>query len=98
MKKSLWGYRGEDDVPFLKITLTEPRTVPKIRDESIHNLSHVRRSLTISISARIFDRGECNYQNLFEGEIPTYESNMAFNLRFMIDTKASTIVSTVKYT
>ena len=33
MKKSLWGYRGEDDVPFLKITLAEPRSVPKIRDK-----------------------------------------------------------------
>ncbi|KJA15253.1 hypothetical protein HYPSUDRAFT_172822 [Hypholoma sublateritium FD-334 SS-4] len=67
MKKSLWGYRGEDNVPFLKIILSEPRSVPKIRG--------------------MFDRGECNYQGLFDGEIPTFESNMVFTLRFMIDTK-----------
>lgn len=40
-----------------------------------------------NLSARMFDRGECNYQGLFDGEIPTFESNMVFTLRFMIDTK-----------
>ncbi|KAF5316080.1 hypothetical protein D9619_006143 [Psilocybe cf. subviscida] len=53
-KKSLWAYKGDVDVPFLKITLTDPRSVPK---------------------------------GLFEGPVDTYESNIAFQLRFMIDTK-----------
>ncbi|KAF9477762.1 hypothetical protein BDN70DRAFT_880775 [Pholiota conissans] len=65
--KSIWGYLGEDNVPFLRLTLTDPKSVPKIRG--------------------IFDRGECDFQDLFEGIIPTYESNIVFILRFMIDTK-----------
>ena len=27
------GYRGDDGVPFLKFTLTDPKSVPKVRDE-----------------------------------------------------------------
>ncbi|KAF8972660.1 ribonuclease H-like domain-containing protein [Flammula alnicola] len=75
-KKSLWGYRGEEWLPFLKLTLTDPKSVPKIRDE-----------LTMAVSLRIFDRGECDFQGLFDGVIPTFESNIVFTLRFMIDTK-----------
>ncbi len=39
------------------------------------------------IFLRIFDQGQCNFQNLFDGPISTYESNIVFVLRFMIDTK-----------
>ncbi|KAF4610971.1 hypothetical protein D9613_006736 [Agrocybe pediades] len=68
-KKSLWGYRGDDNTPFLKLTLTDPRSVPKIRDKfSIHT-------------------GECDFRGLFDGVVLTYESNIVFTLRFMIDTK-----------
>lgn len=35
---------------------------------------------------RIFERGECVYQG-FDGITLTFESNMPFILRFMIDTK-----------
>ncbi|KAG8744183.1 DNA-directed DNA polymerase delta [Ceratobasidium sp. 414] len=65
-RRSLWSYRlnarGADETsPFLKITLADPRSLPK--------------------------RGECSYQNLFPGPVITYESNIAYELRFMIDTK-----------
>ncbi|KAG9119515.1 DNA-directed DNA polymerase delta, partial [Ceratobasidium sp. 392] len=36
--------------------------------------------------SRLFDRGECDYQDLFPGSVVTYESNIAYELRFMIDT------------
>ncbi|KAG8882581.1 DNA-directed DNA polymerase delta [Tulasnella sp. 331] len=49
-KRSLWGYRGEDMVLFLKIT-----------------------------------RGECDFRDLFPEPITTYESNIAYTLRFMVD-------------
>ncbi|KAG5342462.1 DNA polymerase delta catalytic subunit [Termitomyces sp. T112] len=32
-KRSLWGYRGDDWIPFLKITISDPRSLPKVRDE-----------------------------------------------------------------
>jgi len=32
-KKNLWGYHGDDWIPFLKITLTDPKSVPKVRDK-----------------------------------------------------------------
>ncbi|PAV20072.1 delta DNA polymerase [Pyrrhoderma noxium] len=57
MKKSLWGYRGDDEVP----------------------LTH--------LSLRIFEKGQCSFRGLFDGEVPTFESNVPFSLRFMIDTK-----------
>ncbi|KAF8726461.1 hypothetical protein AX14_007849 [Amanita brunnescens Koide BX004] len=35
----------------------------------------------------LFEGGECSFQNLFDGIMPTFESNVAYPLRFMIDTK-----------
>ena len=49
------------------------------------------------VPARLFDRGECSYEGLFDGEIPTYESNIVFTLRFMIDTKVRKLLWTAKY-
>ncbi|KDQ61581.1 hypothetical protein JAAARDRAFT_31037 [Jaapia argillacea MUCL 33604] len=66
-KRSLWGYRGDDWVLFLKITVVDPKTLPKVRG--------------------IFERGECNFRDLFPGVVATYESNIVFTLRYMIDTK-----------
>nr|GAT42941.1 predicted protein [Mycena chlorophos] len=62
MRRSLWGYRGDDYVPFLKLTVANPKALPK--------------------------RNECRYQ-YFQQDIPiaTFESNIAYTLRFMIDTK-----------
>ncbi|TFK39414.1 DNA polymerase family B-domain-containing protein [Crucibulum laeve] len=68
-KRSLLGYRGDDWVPFLKLIITEPKSVPKVRG--------------------VFDRGECNFQNLFNDIVPTFESNIVFVLRFMIDTNVA---------
>ncbi|KAG7443660.1 uncharacterized protein BT62DRAFT_988235 [Guyanagaster necrorhizus] len=70
-RRSLWGYRGDDQVPFLKITITEPRSLPKVRG--------------------LFEKNSVDFNGLFvrkDGEaIPTFESNVAYTLRFMIDTK-----------
>lgn len=38
---------------------------------------------------RLFERGEWNFRGLFKEETPTYESNVPFTLRFMIDTKVN---------
>lgn len=32
-RRSLWGYRGDDWIPFMKIVISEPRNLPKIRDK-----------------------------------------------------------------
>ena len=39
--------------------------------------------------ARAFERGQVDFNGLFPAEIMTYESNIAYTLRFMIDTKVS---------
>ena len=39
---------------------------------------------------RLFEKGEVGYENMFAGEMQTYESNMPYILRFMIDTNVST--------
>ncbi|PCH44386.1 delta DNA polymerase [Wolfiporia cocos MD-104 SS10] len=66
-KRSLWGYRGDDWIIFLKITLADQRSLPKIRG--------------------LFERAECHFRDMFSDQVPTYESNIAYTLRFMIDTK-----------
>jgi DNA polymerase delta subunit 1 len=38
---------------------------------------------------RAFERGQIDFNGLFPPEIMTYESNIAYTLRFMIDTKVS---------
>jgi DNA polymerase delta subunit 1 len=37
--------------------------------------------------SRAFERGQIDFNGLFPPEILTYESNIAYTLRFMIDTK-----------
>ena len=54
-------------VPFIKITCSDPKTLPRVRGA--------------------FERGQINFMDMFPSEIMTYESNIAFTLRFMIDTK-----------
>ncbi|KAH9940939.1 DNA polymerase family B-domain-containing protein [Epithele typhae] len=63
-KRSLWGYRGDDWVSFIKITLSDQRSLPRVRD-----------------------MGQCAYKEFFMHEVATFESNIAYTLRFMIDTR-----------
>ena len=34
-KRSLWEYIGDDWVMFIKITVADPRSLPKVRDECL---------------------------------------------------------------
>lgn len=43
--------------------------------------------------ARIFDRGEFAFREMFNGPILSYESNIAYALRFMIDKKVSFVLA-----
>ncbi|WRT63862.1 uncharacterized protein IL334_000787 [Kwoniella shivajii] len=63
-RRSLWGYRGDESVPFIKITCADPKNISKVKDE-----------------------GQIDFNGLFDTELLTYESNIAYSLRFMIDTK-----------
>ncbi|KAJ7718487.1 DNA polymerase family B-domain-containing protein [Mycena maculata] len=67
-KRSLMQYRGDDWIPFIKLTILDPKSLPKVRGA--------------------FERNECRYQ-FFSTEKPiaTFESNLPFILRFMIDKK-----------
>ena len=35
-KRSLLGYKGDDWYPFIKITTSDPKSVPKVRDKYFH--------------------------------------------------------------
>ncbi|KAH7890713.1 DNA polymerase family B-domain-containing protein [Phlebopus sp. FC_14] len=59
-KRSLWGYRGDDWVPFMKLIISDPKSLPKIRDKEFFPLGQ---------------------------PYSTFESNIEYILRFMIDTK-----------
>ena len=41
--------------------------------------------LTLPGYPRVFEKGECSFQDLFGGIVPTFESNIVYPLRFMID-------------
>jgi hypothetical protein len=43
-------------------------------------------------SLRLFERGEISFRELFPGPVTTFESNIAYELRFMIDTKVSELL------
>ena len=65
---SLWGYKGEKQSPFIKITTSDLKVYPKVRGA--------------------FERGEVNFKTYFDGStVMTFESNIAYTLRFMIDKK-----------
>lgn len=71
MKRSLWGYRGDDIFAFLKITLTDQKFVSRTKTA--------------------FERGEVNFRSMFSEAPMTFESNIPYTLRFMIDHKVSAI-------
>lgn len=86
-KKSLMHYMGDTTVPFLRITLSDQRSLPKIRDKLIiHSPAHFNLLVPL---LRLFDRGEVRYKDFFQDSVNTYESNIAYTLRFMIDAKVS---------
>ena len=65
-RRSLWGYKGDTVSPFIKITVSDLKSYPKVRG--------------------VFERGEVTWKNLFDGtSLLTYESNIAYTMRFMID-------------
>lgn len=65
-KKNLWGYRGDDDVVFIKITCPDQKAIPKVKGA--------------------FERGQVDWEGFSQKEVLTFESNIQYTLRFMIDT------------
>ena len=52
------------------------------------SLFEASRASSPYLSTRVFERDQCSYQDLFSaGGTMTFESNIAYTLRFMIDTK-----------
>ncbi|KAJ9113714.1 DNA-directed DNA polymerase delta [Naganishia adeliensis] len=66
-KKNLWGYRGDDDVVFIKITCPDQKAIPKVKGA--------------------FERGQVDWEGFAGKEILTFESNIQYTLRFMVDTR-----------
>lgn len=44
----------------------------------------------------IFEQGELQFLDMFDGQVLTFESNIQFLLRFMIDTNVSPTISGLK--
>ncbi|KAL0953498.1 hypothetical protein HGRIS_004725 [Hohenbuehelia grisea] len=66
-KRSLMSYTGDSWVTFIKLTISDPKSLPKVRGS--------------------FEKGEIQCDGAFPAGYPTFESNIAYTLRFMIDTK-----------
>ncbi|KAJ2962042.1 hypothetical protein NQZ79_g2805 [Umbelopsis isabellina] len=68
LKQSIYGYHGQAKSPFIKITVNEPKMVPR-----------ARAKFETGLSIAGFDKPVMSDM--------TYESNLAYLLRFMIDCK-----------
>jgi hypothetical protein len=55
-------------------------------------------TLVLTKHPGLFERGECTWNDLFTGIVPTFESNIAYTLRFMIDTKVCLVCRAVSIT
>lgn len=81
-------FQGEFSILFLKITVTDQKSLPKIRDKSCNlDVQSVPSYLPPISFLRLFERGEFHFNGLFGAETQTFESNIGYTLRFMIDTK-----------
>lgn len=65
MKENLYGFRGNQKSPFIRITCADQKRMVRVRGH--------------------FERGEFSFDNFFTGPQMTFESNIAYELRFMID-------------
>ena len=78
MKENILKYQGNQKSPYLKITVTDPDVINRVRS--------------------LVQRGDANYKQLWprrEDGILTFD-NIAYVLRFMIDTGVSASVSDSK--
>lgn len=73
-KKNLYGYQGPDDQWYIKITVTEPRHISKLR-------TGLEKSISAYNYKGLWPAGE-------DGGIMTFD-NIQYVLRFMIDTGVS---------
>jgi len=71
----------------LSISSGSLRSMQGIYLKSEISAYQTRRVAPPYLPARVFERAQCSYQELFGAVVPTFESNIAYTLRFMIDTK-----------
>ncbi|EGG04342.1 uncharacterized protein MELLADRAFT_53062 [Melampsora larici-populina 98AG31] len=83
-KLSLWGYTGDTKSPFLKISLTDFKHMGRVRRTCTTALLTFCSRELFEIGA--FERGEVNFRDKFQ-PCTTFESNISYTLRFMIDKK-----------
>lgn len=70
MKQNLYGYRGDQKSPFIKVTVYDPRDIYKVKNK-------IENGVTVPGLDRL-----CKSET-------TFESNLSYLLRFMIDCKVS---------
>lgn len=69
MKRSLMNYRGDTNVPFIKITVQDQRNLPKARDKFLSWLFFVAESL-ISLDVHASSRGKHSNFGTFRSDRP----------------------------
>lgn len=86
-KHPLLNYRGDKTVWFLKLTIQDQRSLPKARDK-FQISAYSQRGPDFVLPLRLFEseRDPFRFRDFVFGDA-TYESNIPFTLRFMIDTK-----------
>ncbi|KAF3171679.1 DNA-directed DNA polymerase delta [Orbilia oligospora] len=73
MRENLYGFQGNQKSPYIKITVTDPKHIPKVRR---------------FLESRESDSNYDGMWNGVEGGIMTFD-NIQYIMRFMVDTKMS---------
>ncbi|KAI0255835.1 DNA polymerase family B-domain-containing protein, partial [Lactifluus subvellereus] len=94
------GFENEDIYPFMSelnslvgsvtnIEFVQKRSLWGFRGDEYSTFMKitVTEPRVVPLFPRVFERGETNFRNLFSGPVTTYESNIPFVLRCMIDVK-----------
>jgi DNA polymerase delta subunit 1 len=74
MRESLYGFQGNQQSPYLKITVTDPKFISRVR--------------RLFEDKNPKGNWRCMWRGSRDGVIQTFD-NIQYVLRFMIDTKAS---------
>jgi DNA polymerase delta subunit 1 len=86
-KQSIWGYHFGKTSPFLKITMSSPPLVRSIRTiDPSWCLLLLANSLRLQVATArgILDKG-FSFGTFGRREYASYESNIVYVLRFMVD-------------
>ena len=87
MKQNIYGYNGDNKIPFAKITVAIPRYNLYFTGRKFKRLSNIKFLMgrLIAPAKRLLEQKQARIPALGDHQHQLFESNMDFESRFMID-------------